>query len=412
MCSPNQAGCSRTRARSPVQLSLAKPSSPTWHFRGARLACGRDVSGFLSAANSSPPLGFSAMAFPASYAQAREEGDFPSEFSSPPPLRLLSGLVPFSVRVLGCASGPCPRLGSDRAGHRGIDGGWSGPGVPVGRMSCRAITGAGKDDRKALPICLACVRDVPFSRISCPLLSRLGFSGLAGLPLNGRCPVLCGSQPWRCLAPYLCGSGLAMPRLAGFSGNVIALPCLEKALCGDFTRTFLARLVGSVRFWPVPVPSERWRGFWLGVLSLSLPVLGWQLGSLSLAFVACACGGRSPFVITLAVLSGWARMATVKRFRLGLADCGERFGGRSLGCLKGGSHKRFIRSCGIGPQQCPYASRWALFRCRSVWRNSPLAPCNSGRAMLCLARKKTVASCEKAGRQIQAHKCGFWRTLS
>lgn len=419
-------GAARAWARCPLLEQALKLLSSTWVFGdgnalpgGSRVQARMGVN--LSAAQSFPPLGIfgngiSGLTLAHAGAMCRQSSEFPS----PSPLWFF-GLVPFSVPVLGCPSGRCPRLGSGRAAHLGIDGdGGSGLGVSVGRMSCRAITGAGKDDRKALPICLACVRDVPFSRMSCPLLSRLGFSGLAGLPLNGRSPVLCGSQPWRCLVPYLCGSGLAMPRLVGISGNVVALPCLEKALCGDFTRTFSAPLVGSGRFWPVPLPSGRlrvswsgpWWGFWRGVLFLSLLVLGWLIGSLALAVGACARGGRSPFVITLAVLRGLARMATVKRFRLGLADCGERFGGRSLGCLKRGAHKRFIRSCGIGPQQCPYASRWALFRCRSVWRNSPLAPCNSGRAMLCLARKKTVASCEKAGRQTQAHKCGFWRTLS
>lgn len=142
------------------------------------------------------------------------------------------------------------------------------------------------------------------------LLFRFGFPGLAGLPLSCRCPL-----------PFLSGSDLAMSRLVGFSGIVVALPCLEKALCGNFTRTFLARLVGSGRFWPVPVPSSRlrvswsgpWWGFWRGVLFLSLLVLGWLLGSLALAFVACARGGRSPFVITLAVLRGLARTATVRR---------------------------------------------------------------------------------------------------
>ena len=95
--------------------------------------------------------------------------------------------------------------------------------------------------------------------VSFPLLPHFGLRSGSGWSLNGRCPVLCGSRPWCCLVPFLSGSGLAMSRLVGLSGNVVALPCLEKARGGDFTRTFSARLAGSVRFWPVPVPSGRWR---------------------------------------------------------------------------------------------------------------------------------------------------------
>jgi len=56
------------------------------------------------------------MAFPASYAQAREEGSFPSEFSSPPPLRF-SGLVPlrFFLSSLPFRALSPPRLGPRRS---------------------------------------------------------------------------------------------------------------------------------------------------------------------------------------------------------------------------------------------------------------------------------------------------------
>lgn len=42
---------------------------------------------------------------------------------------------------------------------------------------------------------------------------------------------------------------------------------------------------------------------------------------------------------------------------------GGRHGGRFLGWVETerGAHKRFIPSCGIGPEQRPYVSRWALF---------------------------------------------------
>lgn len=91
-------------------------------------------------------------------------------------------------------------------------------------------------------------------------------------------------------------------------------PCCFEAVAGILRPRFWLILVvsGDLGF-PGFGLLGRWRGFWARCPVLSLPLFwGWLLGSLALAFVACARGGGSPFVITLAVLRGLSRTTTVR----------------------------------------------------------------------------------------------------
>ncbi len=122
------------------------------------------------------------------------------------------------------------------------------------------------------------------------------------------------------LALTLVVAGSCSGRKVRNSSNVIALPMLFRGRGGDFTRTFLDGSGGFDLFravWVCGGGSELWparalAGL-LGAVScpLSSLVLGWLLGSLLLAFVACARGGGSPCIIPLAVLRGLVTTRTV-----------------------------------------------------------------------------------------------------